>query len=74
MEMRWAGYVGGNVHRTGCTHRFGRLKRKLDDTIKMNLKKTQCENGRWRELGSDCVLWWAFGEEVLKCQVLLLHY
>jgi len=68
------GYVGGNVHRIGCTHRFGRLKRKWDHNSTMNLKKTQCENGRWIELAEDCVWWWAFGVAVLKCQVLLPQY
>jgi hypothetical protein len=51
--------VTGNVCRidgeTCGIHPFGRLKRKWDDNIKMDLKKIYCENGRLLELAQNCV-------------------
>jgi hypothetical protein len=43
------------------------------DSIETDLKKVDCEDGKWMELPQDYVQWWASVSEVLNNHVLLLE-
>jgi hypothetical protein len=36
----------------------GTLRIILEDNIKTDLKKIDCEAGRWMEMAQDCAQWW----------------
>jgi len=64
-RMRWAGHVarmgeGRGVYRVLAGRPEGkrppgRPRRRWEDNIKMDLRETGCEDGRWMELPQDCV-------------------
>jgi len=76
--MRWAGNVarmgeGRGMYRdlVGKPERknpSGRLRRRWEDNIKMDLQELGCEGMDWIELAEDRDRWRALGNGVMKLQ------
>jgi len=62
-RMRWTGHVARMGERRGVCRDLvgkpegrrplGRLRRRWEDNIKMDLQEVGCENGNWVELAQD---------------------
>ena len=50
---------------------LGRPRRRLEDNIKMDLRKVGCDPGDWIALAEDRVQWWAYVRAVMKLRVPL---
>jgi len=43
-----------------CKRSLGRLRRRQEDNIKMNLREIGIDGANWIRLAQDRVQWWAF--------------
>jgi len=53
----------------GKNLRFGRLRRRLEDNIKMNVQEVGCEGIDWIDLAQDSDRWRSLVNAVMSLQV-----
>jgi hypothetical protein len=47
-----------------------KIKKEIEDNIKVDFREIHCENGRWMELTLDCVQWWTSVFMLLKLEAV----
>jgi hypothetical protein len=78
-RMWWAGHVarmgeGRGVYRVLVVRpegkrTLGRLRRRREDNINMDLREIRIDGANWIQLTQDRVQWWAFVNTVMKLRV-----
>ena len=78
-RLRWAGHVA-HMEQSRNAYRvlvgkpegkrpLGKLRRRLEDNIKMDLREVVCDPGDWIALAEDRDKWWAFVRAVMNIRV-----
>jgi hypothetical protein len=57
------------VGRSGGKSSLGRLRRRWEDNIKLDLREIGIDGANWIQLAQDRVQWWAFVNTVMNLQV-----
>jgi hypothetical protein len=57
------------VGRPECKTLLGRLRRRLEDNIKLDVREIGIDGGNWIRLAQDGVQWWAFVNAVMTLRV-----
>jgi hypothetical protein len=52
-----------------CKRPLGRPRRRWEDNIKMDLRKTGIDVANWIQLAQDRIQWWAFMNTVMNLRV-----